>query len=63
MNANDLARQVAELTHDVDAQRRVIERVTDERDFYRTAYEKQCAKLDRLTIVINALEEIRHGNP
>jgi len=38
MDVNELARRVVELTSDVEAQRKALERVTDERDQWRNKY-------------------------
>jgi len=54
--------ELVEWDADAEALRKTLGRVSDERDYWRSAYLRQTARLDRLAAVIQTLEDIRNGN-
>ena len=54
-----LLARIQRLSHDVEAQRKALERVTDERDYWRTRHEQQGQRFDKL---LKLQEECRNGN-
>jgi uncharacterized coiled-coil protein SlyX len=43
-----LLARIAQLEHDVAAQHKALDRVTDERNYWRTRYEQQAERIDKL---------------
>jgi hypothetical protein len=54
----NMAAWAAQLTVDLDAQRKALERVTAERDYWRTRYEQQAERIEKL---FKLQEEARNG--
>ena len=53
--------RIERLSHDVEAQRKALHRVTDERDQWRSKYLDLLERVHRLGEVQRGVEEVRHG--
>ena len=56
-----LLARIERLSNDVEAQRKALERKSDECAFWRELSTKQTGRLDRLVDVIQTLEALRNG--
>ena len=56
-----LLARIAALSHDVEAQRRALERVTDERNTWRNAYNRLHHKVELLAAVKASVAEVTNG--
>ena len=56
-----LLARIERLSHDVEAQRKALERVTDERNTWRNAYNRLHHKVELLAAVRASVAEVANG--